>query len=212
MLRDVVSWLFPRWVNPSCPQALRRVSTPTPLPTFDDVDRPAIEEILKILARYGLTGAFFLTGQQLESDRTLPALIYEAGHIVGNHAYHHHDLRHVKLKEACDEIRRTQELLEPFAPSRWFRPPYGAISKPLCRWLEDEGFTLVLWNLDSGDWRSGATEEGVVAAASRAAPGDIVLFHSRPLTARCLPRIVEIWAERGLLAASLRPAERMVNP
>lgn len=190
-LQSIGASLFPRWINDPCTDALRTSLWEHPMLTFDDVDERAINDILTTLESVAVRSVFFVTGRDVEHNPDLLQRITANGHVLGNHSFNHVDLRTISLKDARNEVIRTQKILSNFEKLRWFRPPYGAISKQLSNWLRGAGYDIVLWSLDSGDWRKGATVEKVVDAVSRAQRDDIVLMHANSVTAKALPLILE---------------------
>lgn len=198
-LQAVLSRIFPKWINDPCEAAWRSSPWSYPMLTFDDVDDGSINAILSILEPTGIQAVFFVVGRDIERRPKLLAKMRDAGHIIGNHSYSHRDMRHLSISEARDEIERTQEIISRYGGYRWFRPPYGAISRSLSDWLLEAGYTIVLWSLDSGDWRRRATRESVVTAVSQAMSRDIVLMHARPVTVDALPKVLEVWRRRGIL-------------
>lgn len=206
-LQSIFSRVFPRWISDPCETAWRTSPWPYPMLTFDDVDEGCIRRILAILEPAGIQAVFFVVGRDVERRPDLLSAITAAGHIIGNHSYSHRDMRALKLEDAQKEIAKTQEIISEYGGPRWFRPPYGAISKELREWLHQEGYTIVLWSLDVGDWRKRATVESVVAAAGQATDRDIVLMHARPVAVDALPKILERWNERNLLPSVAVTAE-----
>ncbi|MDQ3811534.1 MAG: hypothetical protein M3336_14720, partial [Chloroflexota bacterium] len=85
-------------------------------------------------------------------------------------------------------------------PTRpYFRAPFGARNRRVLDLAAAVGFRSVYWTLDSGDWLPRATPGGVAERVLRyAGPGDIVVQHvASDATARALPIILDVFAERG---------------
>jgi peptidoglycan/xylan/chitin deacetylase (PgdA/CDA1 family) len=85
------------------------------------------------------------------------------------------------------------------------RPPYGAYGGRIGRIAKQLGYDhVVLWNVDSGDWKRKAKPDRIVQAATGAPPGSIVLMHcAHDATAKALPRIVRHYQNRGIEVAGL---------
>jgi peptidoglycan/xylan/chitin deacetylase (PgdA/CDA1 family) len=81
------------------------------------------------------------------------------------------------------------------------RPPYGAYTPAVLRWLAELGTTTVLWDVDTSDWQRPGPDAIAEQALSGARNGSIVLFHDgggdRSQTAAALPRILEGLLGRG---------------
>ena len=79
----------------------------------------------------------------------------EEGHRIGNHSFSHPDLRKLSETQVRDELVRTEELIAEFLTAhKLFRPPYGAHNPTVDKVVRDLGYHMVLWSVDSDDWRS----------------------------------------------------------
>jgi len=85
------------------------------------------------------------------------------------------------------------------------RPPFGAYGERVGRIAKQLGYEhVVMWNVDTGDWKPNARPHRIIRAATGAAPGSIVLMHcARDATAKALPRIVRHYQRRGIEVAGL---------
>jgi peptidoglycan/xylan/chitin deacetylase (PgdA/CDA1 family) len=88
-----------------------------------------------------------------------------------------------------------------------FRPPFGATSPETTARLAAEGYTVVMWNLDSQDWMAKSQDELVARTAQviEANPdGGVLLMHdTNQVTAEALPLIIEWIDERNADLAAL---------
>lgn len=116
--------------------------------SFDDVPRTAWTEGGAILARHGLRGTYYLSGDLCEGvfegrpqyrREDVPA-IAAAGHEVGSHLFHHLSTLTLSARRMRDEITANDAflagLLGPDFRPRSFAYPYGEVSltaKRLCR-------------------------------------------------------------------------------
>ena len=133
--------------------------------TFDNGPTPGVTDaILDLLRARGIRTTFFVVGQQLREPerRLLAERAVAEGHWIGNHTLTHA----VQLGETNDpdapsrEIGETQTLLGDLArPERLYRP-YGAggilgkslLSPRAVSYLEEGGYTCVLWSSVPHDW------------------------------------------------------------
>src|SRR5438128_712183 len=60
---------------------------------------------------------------------------------------------------------------------RYFRPPYGSYNRHTLQVGRALGMLMVLWTIDTGDFRRPGVRAIVKAVLSRASPGAIVLMH-----------------------------------
>jgi peptidoglycan-N-acetylglucosamine deacetylase len=161
--------------------------------TFDDGPGPLTMDYLDALEGLNARATFFLVGEMCEKYPELVRAIADRGHELANHGYTHRPFPKLGGRELSSELARTQALL----PSRrngraLVRPPYGAVSPGSLLTCAREGFTTVMWSVNSGDWaRHDAEDVARTFAATSASSGDIVLLHEgQPWTMKALPTIV----------------------
>ena len=142
--------------------------------TFDDGPHPTYTpQVLDILAGRGARATFFVLGSLAEARPELVARIVAEGHTVANHAWNHENLAGLPRSSFDDTVGRTQAVLADRA-TPCLRPPYGSIDAFTREWAASAGLDLVLWTVDTNDWRRpgaqviadrivrGATDEAIV--------------------------------------------------
>lgn len=95
--------------------------------TFDDgPNDPFTSDLVDLLEKRNVLATFFQVGSCVERHPGLTALMYEAGHVIGNHTYRHRLLDYLREPSLASEIRRTQEVLAAEIGRRpaLFRPPW----------------------------------------------------------------------------------------
>ena len=125
--------------------------------TFDDGPSPhTTPHILDILKKRHLRAAFFVLGVQANKYPDIIKRMYEEGHIIGNHTYAHKNLAKLKPAQIKKEIESTNNLIEKITGERpiFLRPPYGAINKSVVAAIKEEKMNMVLWTVDTRDWKS----------------------------------------------------------
>jgi len=156
--------------------------------TFDDGPSPRYTpHILTLLKRYGARGTFFVLGHQVGKHPGLVRTLLKAGHEVGNHSYSHPRLTVAGEDARESELERTAvdlDLLGCPCSDRLFRPPYSAYDPRLVRYLAHTGRRLVLWSLDSGDWRGLKAPAIIRNVLGRVRNGSIIIFHDSDETGR----------------------------
>ena len=67
----------------------------------------------------------------LRPIRILWKRIYEEGHLIGNHTYHHVEITKLSDEEAMYEINKTDELIAAITGQRvqYIRPPFGGLAE-----------------------------------------------------------------------------------
>jgi peptidoglycan/xylan/chitin deacetylase (PgdA/CDA1 family) len=105
-------------------------------------------------------------------------LAYEAGFTIGSHTWSHDDI-------ATNSIAHLGASLDLLETALWkilgvkpalFRAPYGSYTTATVTYLNSRGYTVVGWNLDTGD-SVGASVSESIAAMKTAGTGSIILGH-----------------------------------
>ncbi|WP_417897399.1 polysaccharide deacetylase family protein [Bacillus haimaensis] len=164
--------------------------------TFDDgPDNFVTPAILDVLKEYNVKGSFFYLGSEVEKHPDIVKRTYSEGHFVLSHSYHHVDL--TTLPE--DKIRLELEMAgnavkkvigrEPAI----FRTPYGETNGLVADIADEEGYSIVLWSIDTLDWSQKESENIVNNVMENVRNGDIILMHSdseKTETAKALPKLI----------------------
>jgi glycosyltransferase involved in cell wall biosynthesis/peptidoglycan/xylan/chitin deacetylase (PgdA/CDA1 family) len=171
--------------------------------TFDD--GPHVKytpQTLDILKKEGIVATFFLIGQYAQKHPQLTERIIQEGHAIGMHSYSHNGYPSMPLKERVEEIRRSQQVLQPFLgrTCQIFRPPQGAMSVGQFLYCLGKGITTVLWNRDSLDFKHHqASQIRDEICGGAAGSGHILLFHDdNEHTVQALPDIIRFFKKQGL--------------
>jgi peptidoglycan-N-acetylglucosamine deacetylase len=177
--------------------------------TFDDGPTPAwTPQILQLLARHQARATFFVLGRNAAAYPELVRQEHAAGHGVGNHTWSHRRLtdlrgrREAEVEETSAAIGRATG-----APVRCLRPPYATVDGASADLARAHGLRLVLWDVDSNDWR----RPGVAAIAGRVLgrvrSGDVVLLHDgggdRTQTVAALEQVLASLSARGFRFGAL---------
>jgi peptidoglycan-N-acetylglucosamine deacetylase len=148
--------------------------------TFDDGPHPAYSPLIRDrLARHQAKGTFFMTGSNLLSHRELAGEMARAGHEIGNHLFSHANPLFMAGKKCLDEVQKTKEIIEDITgiENRLIRPPFGIVTPSLVSVCRRLGMTIVLWNVNSFDFRRKAHQAIARRVNAGIKPGCIVLFH-----------------------------------
>ena len=125
--------------------------------TFDDGPHPTLTpKLLDCLNEYEAKGVFFVVGQRVaaKGGKAIVQRAFNEGHRIANHTYTHPDLTKLPETKVRDELKRTEELIAEFLTNhKLFRPPYGAHNPMVDRVVRELDYHMVLWNVDSEDWR-----------------------------------------------------------
>jgi peptidoglycan/xylan/chitin deacetylase (PgdA/CDA1 family) len=149
--------------------------------TFDDGPSPKFTpQILALLKHYEAHGTFFVIGHKAEQYPWLVRAELKNGDEVGNHSFSHPRMTKEDQLSRERQLERTAvdlDLLGCPRTARLFRPPYSAYNDRLKTYLAHTHRCLVLWSLDSGDWRGLAAPAIVHNVLTRVRNGSIIIFH-----------------------------------
>ena len=164
------------------PAVYRRVSTEAKVIalTFDDGPHPRVtNEILDLLAEYGAKATFFVVGKNLEYYGEAARRAVSEGHELGNHTYSHPHLSEVGAAALEREILKSAELIERLTgvTGTLFRPPEGSCRSEVLSVVKKNGYSTVLWDVDTRDWSGVSGEVIVKNVIKNVREGSIVLFH-----------------------------------
>ena len=152
-------------------------STATVYLTFDDGPHPTYTpKVLDVLARRGAHATFFVLGSLVERYPDLFRRIVAEGHTVANHTWNHENLAGLDHASFDETITRTQAALGDDATT-CLRPPYGAVDAFTRDWAASLGFDLVLWTVDTNDWRRPGAETIAQRIVKGAMDKAIILMH-----------------------------------
>lgn len=148
--------------------------------TFDDgPDIRFTPQVLDVLRQYRVNATFFLMGARAAEHTSIVRRMHSEGHAIGNHTYWHPNLTEESLERVHWEITSTEEVINQilgFRP-RLFRPPYGALNREIVEFVGSLGNTIILWNVDSLDWRQLPVNVITDNVLANTTPGSIILMH-----------------------------------
>lgn len=166
--------------------------------TFDDGPHPVYtQQMLELLEREQVPATFFLLGQNVEEYGDVVKKISEKGHLIGNHTYHHVQITTLPMEQACEEIDRTNQLIEELTGqgTEYVRPPFGTWNKGLESELD---MIPVMWTIDTLDWTTENVDSIVNQVVKNAGENDIILMHdSYQSTVQAVERIIALLRANG---------------
>ncbi|TRM11412.1 polysaccharide deacetylase family protein [Lentibacillus cibarius] len=169
--------------------------------TFDDGPHPEVTpRILDTLKKHDAKATFFMLGSQVEYYPEIANKVEEAGHEIGNHTMNHQDLTTLGLPEIKKEVQNSSHIIENATgqtPSL-LRPPYGAWNDNVKQVAKQMGRPMIMWSVDSLDWKSLNAKAVNKKVMANVAPGSIVLLHDiNSSTADALPRLLTSLEQQG---------------
>lgn len=191
--------------------------------TFDDGPSKLTDEVLSILEKEEAKATFFVLGEHAQKYPEIIQRISEAGHAIGNHTYdHEYDDLYSSFPRFWEQIKRTEEILREITGERpaMVRAPggtYGHFDQTYFDLLEQGGYKVFDWNVDSGDSkRKGVPVDEIVknATSEKLANEMIVLLHDsagHEGSVKALPEIIRFYKKHGYTFKSLTPDQKPVT-
>lgn len=149
--------------------------------TFDDgPDDYNTPQVLDILKAKSVKATFFIVGEQASIFPELLKRIVKEGHSIGNHTWSHPNLAKLSTPEVIKEIKKTQEIVQSITGLTpiLFRPPFGSITSSDVGIIDNLGFKIINWNIDTLDYEGTCVEEIMNIVQTEISPGSIILQHT----------------------------------
>lgn len=148
--------------------------------TFDDGPDPVrTPALLDVLAEQRAPATFFLLGDASEMHPEVVTRIAAEGHELGNHTYCHRYLPLARSRSVERELRQTDRAIARATGRvpRVARPPWGGRAPWTVRAFARLAKRLVLWDVNSYDWKGRPAADVVARVLARTRPGSIILLH-----------------------------------
>lgn len=172
-------------------------------------DGPSLAYSLRamdVAEKYGGRVTFFVTGIWAAREPQIVRSMSRRGHEVENHTWHHVNLTRCSPEQVREELQRTSDLIvqQGGAPPQFLRPPYGAHNALVDRLAGEQGLKVVMWDLDTEDWRAGNSGARTVSyIGSHARPNAVILMHQVHNTYTVLEEIFRTLHEQGYTCVRL---------
>lgn len=148
--------------------------------TFDDgPDLKYTPKILDILQKYNVKATFFVVGTQVIKYPDVFRRIIQEGHEIGNHSYQHLKICELPAAQIKYQLNHNNEIIRQFGgkPEMIFRPPYGALDPASVETISRLGYHIILWTVDSLDWRGLKERQVLSNVVPKLGRGKIILQH-----------------------------------
>jgi peptidoglycan-N-acetylglucosamine deacetylase len=191
--------------------------------TFDDGPGPYTPQVLAILRREHVPATFFEVGIEERYFNASTTEIAAEGDVIGDHTEVHAPMSRLSAAAQRAQLLEQARAIERFgAPfPRLFRPPYGLWNSTTLALLRRYRMLMVLWTVDTSDYRRLGVPAIVDAAVAGARPGAIILLHDaggdRSETVAALPKIIAALRRRHYRLVTVprllldNPAPRVQN-
>ena len=155
--------------------------------TFDDgPSQTRTPALLNLLNQYNVKATFFMLGENIEKYPDIAQMVYNQGHLIGNHSYNHPRLIFRSPSFIKEQINKTDLLIQSLGQEevKYFRPPYSSkyIILPLV--LNSMGKELVTGTYDPpSEYISPYNAKNVAnEVIENTEPGAIIYLHDGKIT------------------------------
>jgi peptidoglycan/xylan/chitin deacetylase (PgdA/CDA1 family) len=166
-------------VSSQASKTVRKVDPNKPMValTFDDGPHYKYTgRILDSLKKNNGLATFFVLGSRAENNKNVIKSIAQNGNQIGNHTYDHKQMTKLSSKALIDQLSRTNNILQSITniTPDVIRPTYGSVNKNV---RANSGAPLILWSIDTLDWKTRNQKKIVNEALKNVKDGDIILMH-----------------------------------
>lgn len=168
--------------------------------TFDDGPGPYTTKLLGYLKAKQARATFFMLGQQVDTYPRVAKAVAKAGHEIGVHTWDHRSLSKLSAAQIDSELKSTIDIIrdDTGTTPTLLRPPYGAMNTLVRTEAKKYGLAVILWNVDTLDWKTRSTPKTVAAALKDTRRGSIILVHDiHKTTVAAVPDIIDGLRAKG---------------
>ncbi|WP_242972304.1 polysaccharide deacetylase family protein [Lachnoclostridium edouardi] len=145
--------------------------------TFDDGPMASVgNQIMDCLAQYGGKATFYVVGNRCASYVAEMQRMVAEGHEIGNHTYEHKYLNKLNTAQIRAQIDKGADAVQAVCGVRpkTVRLPGGNKNATVLSAVQEP---IVLWSIDTLDWKTKNAQSTVNKVLSNVKDGDIVLMH-----------------------------------
>lgn len=156
--------------------------------------------MLDIFSENDINITFFVTGRWAKENPELLKAIFERGHEIGNHGYHHLNYDQLSYERNKEEILKADDVIKSILgiELKYFAPPAGAYNDYTIKACKDLNYDIIMWSIDTIDWREDSTKDKIKnRVIENIHNSAIVLMHPKEETVKALPEIISYIFEKG---------------
>ncbi|MEH7502182.1 DUF4309 domain-containing protein [Neobacillus drentensis] len=178
--------------------------------TFDDgPDEIITPAIIEILANYHVKGNFFFIGSKVSKHPDVVKNAFNNGNLVLSHSFNHVELTKLGKEAVRLEIDQTGKAIKSVIGKEpaILRTPYGDTNAQVAEVSKQEGYSIVLWSIDTLDWSQRDSKNIIRNVIDNLRNGDIILMHSdsdKSETKKALPLLIEELQKRNVEIVDLQ--------
>ncbi|GAB3621998.1 hypothetical protein GCM10027418_00800 [Mariniluteicoccus endophyticus] len=163
--------------------------------TFDDGPGKDTPKVLEALSSRGAVATFFMQGPSLKAYPDIAKQVGATpGMELGDHSWTHPQLTGLGRDGAEKQMRQTHDKIKELTGKdvSVMRPPYGARNASVDAAAKAVGESVILWDVDTMDWKSRNASAVRAEVKKQVRPGSIVLMHDiHASTVAAVPNVVD---------------------
>ena len=180
--------------------------------TFDDGPSSEVTpRLLDLLTEKNTVATFFMLGRMVRNNPEILKRARNEGHEIASHTMHHQNLIRIPVASAEADINEAKSVFVSITgqtPSLT-RPPYGNSNDAVSSIM---GTPLILWSVDTLDWKSRDPAAIIEVAMNQVHDGAIILMHDiYPTTAEAVSTLIDILRADGYEFATISELARARN-
>ncbi|MCL5780362.1 MAG: polysaccharide deacetylase family protein [Firmicutes bacterium] len=158
-----------------------------------------IPKMLEVLEDQQVKITFFAGGIWVRDFPELLKKMDAAGHEIGSHGYSHPHPDRLSKSGNLKDMQRAEKLIYDTINKRpkLYAPPYGERGPAVLKAAEEQGYTFILWSIDTIDWQRPSPDVIIRRVVDKAHNGAIVLMHPTAPTVKALPVIIKQLKKEG---------------
>lgn len=176
--------------------------------TIDDGPHATLtDEILDVLADYGVRVTFFIIGGRVAGNEAVMRRMVAEGHELGNHLMDDQPSIGLTPQLFAQQLAQTDEIVGQFGPVRWFRPGSGWYNQRMLDQIRPYGYRCVVGSVYPYDAQLSSVDFVANYVLANAQRGSIIILHDgtdeRQKTVTVLRRVLPALIGRGYRFATL---------
>ncbi|MFP7169173.1 polysaccharide deacetylase family protein [Terribacillus sp. 7520-G] len=164
-----------------------------------------IPAILQTLKEANVKANFFIEGKWAKEHNQLVEMIKEEGHVIGNHAYNHPDMKKMSKTESAEQISETNEIIHAITGEKpvYFAPPSGSFNDGVIQAADEQQMETILWSVDTIDWQKPTVPVMMKRVTEKLHPGAFILMHPTPVVEAGLGDMLKAIEDKGYSVSTL---------
>lgn len=166
--------------------------------TFDDGPSPeTTPRLLDVLFEKDVLATFFVLGNRASANSDIVKRAKREYHEIGSHTMSHQNLIRISAQAAETDINEAKDVIKSILDQEpsYTRPPYGNYNETV---QKATNTPLILWSVDSEDWRSKNPDAILATSMGEVHDGAIILMHDiYPTTIEAVPRLIDTLRAQG---------------